>query len=56
MGILLASVTGSVAQEILPVQEGPEYELLRRRQLHGDTTDGLQNFSMMVRPFSLRIQ
>ena len=50
MGILLASVTGSVAQEILPVQEGPEYELLRRRQLHGDTTDGLQNFSMMVRP------
>ena len=29
--ILLASVKGSVAQEILPVQDGPEYELLRRR-------------------------
>jgi hypothetical protein len=39
------------AQEILPVQEGPDYEILRRRQLQGDTTGGLPNFSMMVKPF-----
>jgi hypothetical protein len=38
------------AQEILPVQEGPHYEILRRRQLQGDTTVELQNYSMMVRP------
>lgn len=38
------------AQEILPVQDGPQYEILRRRQLKGDTVNGLQNFSMMVRP------
>ena len=39
------------AQEIIPVQEGPQYELLRRRQLQGDTVGGLQQYSMMVRPF-----
>ena len=39
-----------LAQEILPVQEGPHYEGLRRRQLQGDTTGGMQQYSMMIRP------